>query len=78
MNASPACPKCGNRQTSVIDCRGNDQGVRRRRECAEGHRFTTQEMTRGQLVIEMEKAFGKVMAVLKKEHERIVGLARNK
>ena len=36
------CPKCG-KYTEVLETRDNTKGVRRRYECANLHRFTTQE-----------------------------------
>ena len=36
------CPKCGV-YTEVLETRVNPNGVRRRYECANLHRFTTQE-----------------------------------
>ena len=36
------CPKCG-KHTEVLETRENPKGVRRRYECANLHRFTTQE-----------------------------------
>jgi len=36
------CPECG-KDTMVVDSRSTDDSVRRRRECNEGHRFSTQE-----------------------------------
>ena len=39
------CPFCGSDDTRVVDSRPAEEGgaTRRRRECAEGHRFTTYE-----------------------------------
>ncbi|RME58315.1 MAG: transcriptional repressor NrdR [Candidatus Dadabacteria bacterium] len=38
------CPKCKSDKTAVIDSRGDDNSIRRRRECQEcGFRFTTFE-----------------------------------
>lgn len=36
------CPEC-EAETSVVDSRKVEGTTRRRRECVEGHRFTTQE-----------------------------------
>ena len=36
------CPTC-DRYTKVLETRANPDGVRRRYECANLHRFTTQE-----------------------------------
>ena len=36
------CPKCG-KYTEVLETRANPDGMRRRYECANLHRFTTQE-----------------------------------
>ena len=36
------CPECG-KYTEVLETRDNPKGVRRRYECANLHRFTTQE-----------------------------------
>jgi transcriptional regulator NrdR family protein len=36
------CPEC-NKYTAVLETRANPDGVRRRYECANLHRFTTQE-----------------------------------
>ena len=38
------CTSCGN-ETNVIDTRPHESGVRRRRVCGCGHRFTTWETT---------------------------------
>ena len=47
MNRSRAkkfpCPECGGPLRAVIDSRSAPNGVRRRRECVKGHRFTTLE-----------------------------------
>ncbi len=38
------CPKCGSDHSAVIDSRGDEDAIRRRRECQEcGVRFTTYE-----------------------------------
>ena len=37
------CPECGSDRLQVVDSRDSPDGVRRRRECANGHRFTTYE-----------------------------------
>lgn len=37
------CPECGGKLKAVIDSRSALSGVRRRRECVKGHRFTTLE-----------------------------------
>ncbi len=37
------CPECGTARLQVIDSRDAPDAVRRRRECANGHRFTTYE-----------------------------------
>lgn len=44
VSVTIACPDCGAYMTRTVDSRANEHGVRRRRECANGHRFTTQEM----------------------------------
>lgn len=36
------CPECG-KYTAVLETRANPDGMRRRYECANLHRFTTQE-----------------------------------
>ena len=36
------CPECG-KYTEVLETRSNQDGMRRRYECANLHRFTTQE-----------------------------------
>ena len=36
------CPEC-NKYTAVLETRSNPDGMRRRYECANLHRFTTQE-----------------------------------
>ena len=36
------CPECG-KYTEVLETRANPDGMRRRYECANLHRFTTQE-----------------------------------
>jgi transcriptional regulator NrdR family protein len=38
-----ACPSCGIRDSRVIQTRGGADHVRRRRECRNGHRFSTRE-----------------------------------
>lgn len=38
-----ACPECG-KWTEVIETRAYENHVKRRRECGNGHRFTTQEI----------------------------------
>lgn len=38
------CPVCGRLSARVTDTRGVDDLVRRRRECSEGHRWTTVEL----------------------------------
>lgn len=39
-----ACPKCGSKKSRVIDCRvAPHNQIRRRRECDEGHRYSTYE-----------------------------------
>jgi len=43
------CPKC-NKATSVIDSRKKEAGVRRRRVCECGERFTTNEV-----IVELRK-----------------------
>ncbi len=38
------CPFCGSTYSAVCDSRPDDEGrIRRRRECRNGHRFTTRE-----------------------------------
>lgn len=37
------CPECGTDRLQVVDSREAPDAVRRRRECIEGHRFTTYE-----------------------------------
>lgn len=37
------CPECG-AWTDVIETRAYDNHIKRRRECGNGHRFTTQEI----------------------------------
>lgn len=37
------CPYCSTPDTRVIDTRETAEGIRRRRECVNGHRFTTHE-----------------------------------
>ena len=37
------CPEC-NRYTKILETRANPKGIRRRYECANLHRFTTQEV----------------------------------
>lgn len=39
----PGCPSCG-KWTEVVTTRGTRGGVYRRRECENGHRFTTYEI----------------------------------
>lgn len=59
------CAECGKPDTDVIDSRAHeDWGVRRRRKCSCGTRFTTYEMTKRQ-VLEYEKAIEE-LAVLKR------------
>ena len=36
------CPECG-KYTKILETRANPDGMRRRYECANLHRFTTQE-----------------------------------
>lgn len=38
-----ACPECGSPSKRVVDSRPKGIGIRRRRECEKGHRFTTHE-----------------------------------
>jgi len=38
------CPECGGKLRAVIDSRSALSGIRRRRECLLGHRFTTLEV----------------------------------
>ncbi len=39
------CPKCGSSKNRVLNSRGQEQFVRRRRECFScGHRFSTVEV----------------------------------
>lgn len=40
------CPHCGIPLSRVCDTRHKAQSIRRRRECANGHRFTTDEKAR--------------------------------
>lgn len=42
------CPVCGSEETKVNDTRHTRDYTRRRRECPEGHRFTTHEMVEGE------------------------------
>lgn len=47
----PTCPSCGSTDSSVVDSRPNPSGqIRRRRECGNGHRYTTYEATTGNLM----------------------------
>lgn len=39
-----ACPQCGSTELAVVDSRPHPLGIRRRRQCAAGHRFTTFEI----------------------------------
>lgn len=44
----PTCPKCGSDESSVFDSRPNAAGrIWRRRECPNGHRYTTHEAVVG-------------------------------
>lgn len=40
------CPQCGERKSSVLETRARDGAYTRRRECFNGHRFSTRETTR--------------------------------
>lgn len=55
-----ACPSCGGRSAQVKDSRGHPNGVytRRRRLCACGFRFTTQEIVvePGQVAVATNRA----------------------
>lgn len=53
------CPECG-KDTMVVDSRSTDDSVRRRRECNEGHRFSTQEW-----VIKSETRAGELLRLTK-------------
>lgn len=43
FSESLPCPECDS-ATRVADSRPNSKGIRRRRECSAGHRFTTMEL----------------------------------
>jgi transcriptional regulator NrdR family protein len=43
------CPECGSTRNRVIDSRSLDGRRRRRRECNNGHRFTTYEISAADL-----------------------------
>ena len=49
-----ACPECGRRASRVVDSRVRSTGLRRRRLCTCGHRYTTYE----RVVREMNQAKG--------------------
>lgn len=53
------CPECGNTQDKVIDSREGQDGplsfIRRRRECGNGHRFTTYETAEKPRAFEIRK-----------------------
>lgn len=38
------CPRCGSTTSGVVDTRTGAGFVRRRRQCAAGHRYTTREV----------------------------------
>lgn len=44
FHAAVVCPECKTRQCLVIDSRIAGDGIRRRRQCINGHRFTTREI----------------------------------
>ena len=54
------CPYCGHEDTSVIDSRDVDRGIRRRRQCLGcGSRFTTYERFEPQRILYVAKKDGR-------------------
>ena len=53
------CPECG-RLTVVLETRGS----RRRRACAKGHRFTTEEVTKAELSARWDNARSVIRAAV--------------
>lgn len=50
------CPECGSNQSRVTDSRANETGIRRRRQCINGHRFSTQEILLTEWQTQIEEA----------------------
>ena len=50
------CWKCG-AETSVVETRLREQGLTRRRKCANGHRFTSVEVTLDELKLANSAVF---------------------
>jgi len=79
------CPECG-KDTMVVDSRSTDNSVRRRRECNEGHRFSTQEWviksnieTRADELLRLTKLnpgsnYNELAEMMKISKEHVVGL----
>lgn len=74
------CPECGQSGSCVTDCRGNEAGIRRRRQCSNGHRFTTQEIVLSEWQTQIEEAVDEVMlaAIKAVEHARDIYRNRNR
>lgn len=71
------CPTCGT-PTQVTDSRALVGGIRRRRECANKHRFTTYEHMRPPPKFSLkllDEDLDEIRAVIEKVHRRGVRLA---
>jgi transcriptional regulator NrdR family protein len=65
------CPRCGSPETHVVDTRPSRDRIRRRRECDEGHRFTTFEVISGETAM---KALGpRTRDALIRRVEQVIG-----
>lgn len=71
------CPKCGG-TSQVLDSRANESGIRRRRRCEAGHRFTTQEVTLSEWQTKIEEAVDDVMTAVFRAAERARDKRRNR
>lgn len=71
------CPECG-ALGEVTDSRPNEVGVRRRRRCPSGHRFTTQEIILSEYQKQVEEAVDEVMNEVYRAAERARDRARNR